>query len=154
MAGRDCRGHADHSPQQKGPLAMSKRHITPATDLRTASVREYPELRPVKIANPAVVYDLPPWHGAHDEQIQAMIEKHVEMINQRRQALEDQRAVRRNRNRFVSLIGALIISLMLTWTFQHGYLGPHVSAAFAPYSFVITITLDSVITMYAYLRRY
>jgi hypothetical protein len=114
-----------------------------------------PANRPtVKIAVLPDVTVLPPWHSAHDEQIQAMIVKHVAMVNAQRQALEDTRSIRRNRNRFASLAGALLISTLLTYCFQHAYLGPHLSAMLAPYSFVITITLDSVITLYALLRRY
>jgi uncharacterized membrane protein (DUF485 family) len=114
-----------------------------------------PASRPaVKIPNPESSYVLPPWHAAHDEQINFMIARHVAEVNAARQQLEDIRAIRRNRNRFASLLGALFISLVLTFTFQHGYLGSRLSANLSPYAFVITITLDSAITLYAYLKRY
>jgi hypothetical protein len=36
-----------------------------------------------------------------------------------RQAIEERRSIHRNRNRAFTLVGALLISLVLTWMFQH-----------------------------------
>jgi hypothetical protein len=77
----------------------------------------------------------------------------AEETQTQRQAIEDARAIYRNRNRFLTLGFALVISLVLTFVFTHGYLGP-LGVSLAPYSFVITIALDSLLTLYAYIRRY
>jgi hypothetical protein len=77
----------------------------------------------------------------------------AEQTQQARQAIEDARANYRNRNRFLTLGAALVISFVLTFVFTHGYLGP-TGKFLAPYSFVITILLDSSLTLYAYVRKY
>lgn len=77
----------------------------------------------------------------------------AEQTQSQRQAIEDARAIYRNRNRFLTLGFALVISLVLTFVFTHGILGP-LGETLAPYSFVITIALDSLLTLYAYIRRY
>lgn len=107
----------------------------------------------LKIPTPVSVDVLPPWHAAHDEQINAMIVSHVDMINARRQALEDQRSIHRNRNRFATLLGAFLISIVITYVLTSGTLGA-AGKTFGPYSFAITILLDSSFTLYAYLKRY
>lgn len=70
-----------------------------------------------------------------------------------RQALEDLRAVRRNRNRFATLLVALLLGFFITWALQSQIFGP-TSLKLAPYSFVITVLLDSGLAAYAYIRRY
>ena len=77
----------------------------------------------------------------------------AEMTQQQRQKIEDARANYRNRNRALTLVFALIISFVLTYVFTHGLLGP-TGTKLAPYSFVITILLDSTLTLYAYIRKY
>lgn len=71
-----------------------------------------------------------------------------------RQAVEDTRSVRRNRNRMWTLLFGLLISIVITWTLSHDVFGPHISHTWGPYSFAITIALDSTLTVYAYIRRY
>lgn len=71
-----------------------------------------------------------------------------------RQAVEDIRSVRRNRNRMWTLLFGLLISIILTWTLSHDVFGHYATKTFGPYSFAITIALDSCLTVYAYIRRY
>lgn len=70
-----------------------------------------------------------------------------------RQAIEDTRANRRNRNRMLTLLGALLIGIVVTFVLTHGYMGA-ASKTYGPYAFVITVALDSLITVYAYVRHY
>lgn len=68
-------------------------------------------------------------------------------------AEEDKRANKRNFNRMLTLVAALIIGLAVTFILNHGYLG-HWGPALAPYSFVITVMLDSFLAAYSYIRHY
>lgn len=70
-----------------------------------------------------------------------------------RQAIEDMRAIRRNRNRFATLLVALLLGFFITWSLQNQLFGP-ASLKLAPYSFVITVLLDSGLAAYAYFKRY
>lgn len=67
-----------------------------------------------------------------------------------RKAAEDKRANHRNFNRLMTLLGAVIIGLVLTWAATKGYIPKSV----APYTFVITVLLDSAFSFYALLRHY
>ena len=69
---------------------------------------------------------------------------------QERQKAEDGRANHRNFNRLLTLLGAVIIGLILTYASVHGY----IPKAFSPYTFVITVLLDSTFTMYALWKHY
>lgn len=71
-----------------------------------------------------------------------------------RQALEDLRAIRRNRNRFLTLLAALGIGLCVTYLLTTPGILPKWMLHYAPYSFVITVLLDSGLAAYAYIRRY
>lgn len=68
-----------------------------------------------------------------------------------RQSNEDQRAIRRNRNRMFTLFGAILIGLLVVWTLPR--LGG-TGKLLEPYSFVITVLMDTAFTVYAYFRRY
>jgi hypothetical protein len=67
-----------------------------------------------------------------------------------RKAAEDKRANHRNFNRLMTLLGAVIIGLVLTWLSVRGFIPKSVS----PYTFVITVLLDSAFSFYALLRHY
>jgi hypothetical protein len=68
-----------------------------------------------------------------------------------RQRIEDKRANRRNQNRLYTLLGAIVIGIAVVQTLPH--LG-HVGVLLSPYSFIITVALDTAITLYALLRHY
>lgn len=77
-----------------------------------------------------------------------------------RQMVEDERANHRNLNRMLTLIGALLIGLALTYLFTHPAIMMSVgfSAAFVkavePYTFVITIFMDSSLAAYSFFKKY
>jgi len=75
-----------------------------------------------------------------------------------REARENTRANHRNFNRMLTLFGALLIGLVVTYTLQHGeILGfrlPPWAPGLAPYSFVITVALDSFLALYSFIRHY
>jgi uncharacterized membrane protein affecting hemolysin expression len=71
-----------------------------------------------------------------------------------RQSTEDVRSERRNRNRMWTLLVGLLISIVLTYTLSHDVFGTWATKTLGPYSFAITIALDSMLTVYAYIRRY
>lgn len=70
-----------------------------------------------------------------------------------RQVLEDSRANHRNLNRMLTLTFALVVGLFITYTLQQGYWGAY-SHTLAPYSFVITVLLDSSLAAYSLIRKY
>lgn len=75
------------------------------------------------------------------------------MRDRERQAIEDTRANRRNRNRMLTLLGALVIGLAVTYILNAGYLGTF-GPVLAPYAFTITIAMDSTLAAYSWLRHY
>ena len=81
-------------------------------------------------------------------------------VNAQRQAVEDVRANHRNFNRMMTLLGALLIGLVVTWLLQHPAtlasigVGPKTCKMLAPYSFVITVMMDSTLAAYALIRHY
>jgi hypothetical protein len=80
----------------------------------------------------------------------------MELVNgvlRDRQVAEDKRADKRNFNRMLTLLGALVIGLFVTYSLSHGWYGS-ASAVLAPYSFTITILLDSSLAAYSYIRKY
>lgn len=79
--------------------------------------------------------------------------REIALAQEERQRLEDIRANHRNLNRMLTLIGALMIGLVVTYVLTHGYLG-HVGVALAPYAFVITVLLDSSLAAYSFIRHY
>lgn len=77
-----------------------------------------------------------------------------------RQEIEDRRSIHRNLNRFLTLAVALILGLVITYSLTNRgipWLGLQLPAAWvklSPYSFVITILLDSSLALYAFVKRY
>lgn len=70
-----------------------------------------------------------------------------------RQIVEDSRANHRNFNRLLTLLFALLAGMCVTWSLQQGYWGVY-SKTLAPYSFVITVLLDSSLAMYSLIKKY
>ena len=77
----------------------------------------------------------------------------VETMQTERQRIEDIRANHRNFNRMLTLIGAFVISLVLTFVLRSGILGS-LGVFLAPYAFAITIGMDASFTIYAWRHRY
>lgn len=77
----------------------------------------------------------------------------VEKVNADRQMVEDSRANHRNFNRMLTLLFALMAGLFVTWSLQQGYWGVY-SKTLAPYSFVITVLLDSSLAAYSLIKKY
>lgn len=78
-----------------------------------------------------------------------------------RQAAEDDRANHRNLNRMLTLFGALLIGLIVTFILTNPTavliplgVSPTFIATMAPYTFTITILLDSSLALYSYVRKY
>jgi hypothetical protein len=80
----------------------------------------------------------------------------MELFNgaiQEREARENVRANKRNFNRMLTMVGALVIGLVVTYVLTSGALGP-ATKVLAPYAFVITILMDAGITAYAWIKHY
>lgn len=80
----------------------------------------------------------------------------IAVVDQRdkdRQMVEDSRANHRNANRMLTLIFALLIGLAVTYSLQQGWWG-HMSKPLAPYSFVITVLMDSSLAAYSLIKKY
>jgi hypothetical protein len=77
-----------------------------------------------------------------------------------RQAIEDARSIKRNKNRMYTLFGAMLISLVITLILYYPTkvgipLGLAVKLhPFAPFSFFVTVGFDSCFTVWAFIHRY
>lgn len=75
-------------------------------------------------------------------------------------AREDVRANKRNLNRMLTLFGALFIGLILTYLLTNPAIlmslgmSPKLIKFLAPYTFVITILMDSTLALYSFIRKY
>lgn len=90
------------------------------------------------------------FHG----QLLTEVLREMELADQQRQHLEDTRSIKRNRNRFMTLIGAVIIGATVVWGFSHMWFGAWAYHNLYPYSFIITVLLDTSLAAYAYVKRY
>ena len=69
--------------------------------------------------------------------------------------VEDHRANKRNFNRMLTLFGALLIGLVVTFLLTTPHILPaHIDKTVGPYTFVITILMDSGLALYGYIRKY
>jgi hypothetical protein len=87
--------------------------------------------------------------GEFDNRVMQLINGVIE----ERERRENERANHRNLNRMLTLFGALIIGLIVTWMLNENILG-HDGKILAPYSFVITILMDSGLALYGYIKHY
>jgi hypothetical protein len=85
--------------------------------------------------------------GEFDDRVKRLISE----ADARRQAKEDERSIKRNRNRLYTLLAAVLIGLAVVWSLPHF---GHVGAVLSPYSFVITVLFDTTLTLWAYIHRY
>lgn len=87
--------------------------------------------------------------GEFDDRVMQLINGAIE----EREARENIRANHRNLNRMLTLFGALLIGLVVTFVLTNNILGPS-GKSLAPYAFVITILMDSGLALYGYIRHY
>jgi len=86
--------------------------------------------------------------------------RQIEQRDRARQYIEDTRANHRNLNRMLTLLGALMIGLALTFLFTNPQIligvgvPPNVLKTLAPYTFVITIFMDSSLAAYSFFKKY
>jgi hypothetical protein len=83
--------------------------------------------------------------GEFDDRVMRLINR----ADRERQEIEDVRANRRNKNRFITLIVALIMGFLTP-------IGLHAMglAWLLPYAFAIILVPDAMITAWAYIKRY
>lgn len=90
----------------------------------------------------------------------AYVLREIQRRDAARQYIEDARANHRNLNRMLTLVGALCIGLALTFLFTHPQIlvGVGVPAqtlkTLSPYTFVITIFMDSSLAAYSFFKKY
>lgn len=90
------------------------------------------------------------WPAEADAHVRGLIDQ----AQSEREARENKRANHRNFNRMLTLFGALVISFVLTWLLYY-YPGlPLWAHKLAPFSFAITILMDSSFTVYALIKHY
>jgi hypothetical protein len=90
------------------------------------------------------------WPVEADEHVRKLISE----AQDEREARENIRANHRNLNRLLTLIGALIISFVVTWLLYYDPSLPLWAHKLAPFSFAITILMDSSFVLYSYIRHY
>ena len=95
------------------------------------------------------------WPAEADAHVRGMI---ADAISEREKR-ENVRANHRNFNRMLTLFGALAIGLVVTFVLQHkGVPGlvtlPSWTFGLAPYSFVITVLMDSALALYGLIKHY
>lgn len=84
----------------------------------------------------------------------------IDAKDTRRQRMEEVRANHRNMNRMLTLMVAIVLGFVVTYGLSNmgfPFLGIHFPkwvAGWGPYSFVITVTLDFFLALYAYVRHY
>jgi hypothetical protein len=88
--------------------------------------------------------------GEFDDRVMNLINGVLE----NRKEAEDYRANKRNFNRMLTLFGALVIGLIVTYALTTPGIVPPSLKFLAPYTFVITIVLDSGLALYGYIRKY
>lgn len=89
------------------------------------------------------------WPAEADQHVRGLISDAIKD----REARENVRANHRNLNRMLTLVFTLLAGLGITFLLNGGYLG-HFGIALAPYSFVITVTGDTFLTLYSLLKHY
>ena len=81
-------------------------------------------------------------------------DQRIAKADEQRQAKEDARSIKRNRNRMYTLFFALFASVIITYCLSTALKGTYLGTTFGPYSFAITILFDSGLTVWAYWHRY
>lgn len=89
------------------------------------------------------------WPAEADEHVREIVEN----AEDERQRIENTRANHRNFNRVMTLLFTLVAGLIITFGLYHSWFGAW-GPTVGPYSFVITVTGDFFLTLYALLRHY
>ena len=97
-------------------------------------------------------------HSERDEDLKGQFDNRVlELVGgvvQEREARENIRANKRNFNRMLTLFAALLIGLVITFVLTTPGMIPTSWKFLTPYTFVITILLDSGLALYGYIKKY
>ena len=88
--------------------------------------------------------------GSFDDRVKSIVNGAIK----EREDRENTRANKRNLNRMLTLFGALVIGLVVTFVLTTPGMIPAGWKFLAPYTFVITIILDSGLALYGYIRKY
>lgn len=100
------------------------------------------------------------WPPGLTDTIRDIANREAQAIVNEREARENKRANHRNLNRMLTLFGALVIGLIVTYGLEHGGFPmfgvtlPPSTKLLAPYAFVITIAMDSTLALYSFIRHY
>lgn len=88
--------------------------------------------------------------GTFDDRVRAIVNGAIK----EREDRENFRANKRNFNRMLTLVGALVIGLVVTFVLTTPGMIPANWKFLAPYTFVITILLDCGLAVYGYIKKY
>lgn len=88
--------------------------------------------------------------GTFDDRVRDIVNGAIK----EREDRENNRANKRNFNRMLTLFGALAIGLVVTFVLTTPGMIPASWKFLAPYTFVITIVLDSGLALYGYIKKY
>lgn len=91
--------------------------------------------------------------GEYDDRSRAYVMGLITEFDRERQAKEDIRANHRNFNRLMTLLFSFLGGLLITYGLYHGWFGAW-GPKIGPYSFVVTVGGDILITAYSFLKRY
>lgn len=95
--------------------------------------------------------------GSFDNRTKALIDGEIEdkitAAMAAREARENFRANKRNFNRMLTLFGALLIGIAVSWVLSSGLLG-ELGKMLSPFSFTITIAMDMGLALYGYIKKY
>lgn len=89
------------------------------------------------------------WPAEADDHVRGMIADAIADREKR----EANRANHRNRNRMLTLVFTLVAGMAITYGLYHGWFGTW-GPKVGPYSFVITVAGDTLLTLYAYVKKY
>lgn len=101
--------------------------------------------------------------GTLDDRIDEIVDGRIRNVMSEREKRENIRANHRNKNRLLTLAGAIIIGIIVTYFFQnngfpilglHHVLAKTVATTLYGYSFVVTVTLDASLALYSYVKHY
>lgn len=97
------------------------------------------------------------------DKVESLVDAKIAAVMEEREARENERANRRNRNRLFTLAGAILIGIVVTYFFQNDGLPLlgifHVmpkalAVTLYGYSFVVTVTLDAAFVAYSLWKHY
>ena len=138
-------------------------HVAPTTtkDAHTPDSANYTRNSVINVKSNEVVHGrTTDFHSERKSDItmDGEFDNHVmDLVNgvlKNRQDAEDLRAYKRNENRMITLIAAMLIGIFVTYSLGHDWYGMWVTHTFGPYNFVITIMFDSALALYSLIKKY